>query len=245
EEEKLSNIVQPIGEKHEDMLQPEEEKLSNIVQPIGEKHEDMHQPEEEKLSNIVQPIEEKPENIVQMREVVTRQEKEDYFKTVEERESLNNLSEEAKQSDSQNQPARYVYGIAGKGERESLGNIGLDGANVYTIPYKDACIVVHDCQAEPYESEDENVVKEWLFTQQEVLDIVAEKFDSVLPMSFDMIIEGKSGSDPEEAAIKWLDKNYESFMETLSKIENCQEYGIQVILDSGSLSESIFEKDEK
>lgn len=143
------------------------------------------------------------------------------------------------------QPGRYVYGVGGKGVQVNLGAIGLDGANVYTIPYKEACIVVHDCPAEPYESEDENAVKEWLFTQQEVLDIVAEKFDAVLPMSFDMIIEGKSGSDPEEEAIKWLEKNYENFMETMSKIRNRQEYGIQVILDTGSLSEKLFETDEK
>ncbi|WP_162300542.1 GvpL/GvpF family gas vesicle protein [Anaerosacchariphilus polymeriproducens] len=144
-----------------------------------------------------------------------------------------------------NQPGRYVYGIAGKGTQENLGNIGLDGAEVYTIPYKEACIVVHDCQAEPYKSEDENVVKEWLFTQQEVLDIAAEKFDGVLPMSFDMIIEGKSGSNPENEAISWLEKNYESFMETILKIKNCQEYGIQVILNTLELSQTIFETDEK
>lgn len=143
------------------------------------------------------------------------------------------------------QPGRYIYGIGGKGVREKLGAIGLDGADVYTIPYKDLCIVVHDCMDEPYKSEDENAVKEWLFTQQEVLDIAAERFEGVLPMGFDMIIEGKNGNDPETEAISWLEKSYDSFMETMTKIRNRQEYGIQVILDTANLSETLLQTDEK
>ncbi len=147
--------------------------------------------------------------------------------------------------DSHDQPGRYIYGIGGKGIREKLGAIGLDGAEVYTIPYKDLCIVVHDCMAEPYKSENEDAVKEWLFTQQEVLDKAVERFEGVLPMGFDMIIEGKNGNDPETEAISWLEKNYDSFMETMAKIRNRQEYGIQVILDTGDLSERLLQTDEK
>jgi len=145
----------------------------------------------------------------------------------------------------QKQPARYVYGIADQGIDEHLGPIGLDGTEVYTIPYKDTCVIVHNCSAEPYKSEDENVVKEWLFTQQEVLDAVAEKFGVVLPMSFDMIVEGKNGSDPDQAVTEWLEKNYENFREKMSVLKNKQEFGVQVILDTGILSEKLIATDEK
>lgn len=142
-------------------------------------------------------------------------------------------------------PARYVYGIANQGVREHLGAIGLDGAEVYTIPYKDICVVVHDCLAEPYKSEDETVVKDWLFTQQEVLDAVAEKFEVVLPMSFDIIIEGKNRCDPEQTVKDWMEKNYEDFHEKMVWLRNKQEFGVQVILDTESLSEKLLETDEK
>ncbi|MCO1603063.1 GvpL/GvpF family gas vesicle protein [Desulfosporosinus nitroreducens] len=145
----------------------------------------------------------------------------------------------------QKQPARYVYGIADQGIKEHLGPIGLDGKEVYTIPYKDTCVIVHDCSAEPYKSEDENVVKEWLFTQQEVLDSVAEKFGVVLPMSFDMIVEGKNGSDPDQGVREWLEKNYENFRVKMSVLKDKQEYGVQVILDTGILSEKLIATDEK
>lgn len=142
-------------------------------------------------------------------------------------------------------PARYVYGIADKGVRESLGSIGIEGSEVYTIPCKDLCIIVHDCLREPYQSEDEEVVKKWLFTQQEVLDAVADKFGVVLPMSFDMIIEGKNESSPEEEVQSWLEKNYDDFYEKVTKLRNKQEYGVQVMLDTEILSQKLFETDEK
>lgn len=143
------------------------------------------------------------------------------------------------------QAARYIYGIGNKGVRDNLGAIGLDGAEVYTIPYKDICVIVHDCSAEPYKSDDEAVVKDWLFTQQEVLDTVAEKYDVALPMSFDMIIEGKDGSDPEQTIKSWLEENYDDFRKKMNKLKNKQEFGVQVILDTEVLSEILFETDEK
>lgn len=142
-------------------------------------------------------------------------------------------------------PARYVYGIADKGISESLGNIGIQGAEVYTIPYKDMCIVVHDCMPEPYQSDDDEVVKNWLFTQQEVLDVVVDKFGVVIPMSFDMIIEGKNGNHPEEEVKAWLEKSYDDFYEKILRFRNKQEYGVQVMVDTEVLSEKLIETDEE
>lgn len=142
-------------------------------------------------------------------------------------------------------PARYVYGIADKGTFQSLGNIGIDAAEVYTIPCRDMCIVVHDCIAEAYQSDDDDVVKEWLFTQQEVLDVVVEKFGVVIPMSFDMIIEGKNGNSPEEEVIAWLEKSYDSFYEKILKFRNKQEYGVQIMVDTELLSGKLIETDEE
>ncbi len=141
--------------------------------------------------------------------------------------------------------ARYVYGVADKGVGIKLETKGLDGAPVYTIPYREICIVVHDCPPEPYKSEDEAVVKEWLFTQQEVLDAVTEKFGVVLPMSFDMIIEGKDGQDPEQTVKEWLEKNYDNFTEKMAALKGRQEYGVQVLMDTEVLGARLIETDEK
>lgn len=142
-------------------------------------------------------------------------------------------------------PAIYVYGIGDKGVRENLGKIGIEGAEVYTIPYKDMCIVVHNCSAEPYQSEDDEVVKNWLFTQQEVLDAIWEKFGVVLPMSFDMIIEGKNERSTEEELNVWMEGNYDDFHKKITKLKNKQEYGVQVMIDTEGLSTKLLETDEK
>lgn len=142
-------------------------------------------------------------------------------------------------------PARYVYGIADKGISESLGNIGIDAADVYTIPHRDLCIVVHDCMPEPYQSDDDEIVKNWLFTQQEVLDVVVDKLGVVIPMSFDMIIEGKNGNSPEEEVKAWLEKSYDDFYEKILKFRNKQEYGVQIMVDTEILSEKLMQTDEE
>ncbi len=142
-------------------------------------------------------------------------------------------------------PARYVYGVVDKGERENLGAIGLEGAEVYTISYKDMSVIVHDCLAKPYQSDNEEKVKDWLFTQQEVLDVAMEKFGVVLPMSFDMIIEEKNWKDSEQAVIGWLVENYDDFQEKMARLRNKQEFGVQVLLEPEVLSYRLIETDEK
>jgi hypothetical protein len=44
------------------------------------------------------------------------------------------------------QEARYIYSIAKMGTRVSLGEIGIEKTEVFTIPYKDIAAVVHSCQ---------------------------------------------------------------------------------------------------
>ena len=46
------------------------------------------------------------------------------------------------------------------GDKEvRLGAIGIDGSEVYTIPYGDISAIVHSCSAEPYRSTDDETVR--------------------------------------------------------------------------------------
>ena len=65
---------------------------------------------------------------------------------------------------------RYVYCIISGADEMSLGNIGIEHAEVYTVSHKDIAAVVHTCQAQPYESRDENKVKEWILSHNNVID---------------------------------------------------------------------------
>ena len=88
----------------------------------------------------------------------------------------------------------YVYCVARGDGNHLFGPIGLDGQVVYTVGSGDIRAVVHNCQAEPYQSQDPQVVQGWVVAHQNVvLAAATEAFGTVLPMAFDMIVRGGPG----------------------------------------------------
>jgi len=123
---------------------------------------------------------------------------------------------------------RYLYCVAESGERVSLGKIGIEGNEVYTIPHKDICAVVHNCPAQPYQSDDREVVEAWVMTHQKIVDAAWEIWGTVLPLSFDTIIKGELGSGCERNMQDWLKLEYESLKNKIEKVRGKAEYGVQV-----------------
>jgi hypothetical protein len=123
---------------------------------------------------------------------------------------------------------RYVYCVADAAEKVSLGKIGIEGQKVYTIPYRDICAVVHDCPAQPYQSDDQQVVKAWVMTHQKVVDAVWEKWGTVLPLSFDTIIRGEAEKSAKQNVKDWLKQEYERLKSKIGEVRGKAEYGVQV-----------------
>ena len=141
--------------------------------------------------------------------------------------------------------ARYVYGIADKGVAVSLGPIGLEGSEVYTIPYKGVCAIVHDCPAQAYKSDDDEVVKGWVLTHQKVLDAAVEGFETVLPMGFDTIIQRKDEADLKQVVKDWLEENYDDLQEKMARVRGKQEFGVQILWDPKVIARQITETSEE
>jgi len=123
---------------------------------------------------------------------------------------------------------RYVYCVADAAEKVSLGKLGIEGQKVYTIPYRDICAVVHDCPAQPYQSDDQQVVKAWVMTHQKVVDAVWEKWGTVLPLSFDTIIRGEAEKSAKQNVKDWLKQEYERLKSKIGEVRGKAEYGVQV-----------------
>lgn len=123
---------------------------------------------------------------------------------------------------------RYLYCIAGSGERVSLGAIGIDGHNVYTIPYRDICAVVHECPAELYQSTDREVVNCWLLAHQKVVDEAWQRWGTVLPVGFDTIVMDKDGVGAEDNVRNWLQKDYDNLKDKIEKLRGKAEYDVQI-----------------
>lgn len=129
---------------------------------------------------------------------------------------------------------RYAYCIISGADDMSLGNIGIEHAEVYTVSHKDIAAVVHACQSQPYESRDENKVKEWILSHNNVIDKASERFGTVLPFSFDAIVKGD-----DDAVKDWLSKGYEKFKQELERLRDKAEYTVQIFCDQNRLTDKI------
>jgi hypothetical protein len=134
---------------------------------------------------------------------------------------------------------RYLYCIVECKEKMSLGKIGIDGNEVYTIPYKDLAAVVHNCPEEPYKSDEQEIMTNWVLTHQQVTDAAWEKFGTVIPLGFDTIIQKKEGRGPDENIQKWMEDDYDHLKNKFEKIRGKAEYGVQIFWNPKIISKKI------
>lgn len=140
---------------------------------------------------------------------------------------------------------RYLYCVADAGERVSLGEIGIEGNEVYTIPCKDICAVVHNCAAGLYQSDDQEVVKTWLMTHQKVVDVAWERWGTVLPLTFDTIIKGETEGSAERNVQDWLEQEYEGLRRKMERVSGKAEYGVQVFWHPEVIAQNLTETSPK
>ena len=137
---------------------------------------------------------------------------------------------------------RYLYCIADSSKAETLGNAGIEGNEVHSVPYKDLCAIVHNCPARPYESKDQDIIKEWVIAHQKVVDAAWERYGTVIPMGFDTIVQGSATVDPEENMKTWLKDDYDNLKAKMEKVRDRAEYGVQVFWDRKIVAEKISHK---
>jgi hypothetical protein len=109
----------------------------------------------------------------------------------------------------------YLYGIADANVSTKLGEIGIEGNEIYTIPYKAISAIVHNCPLEPYKNGDDEVVKGWVKTHQHVLDVATEKFGTVMPFGFDTIIKPEDNATTKEVLKRWMSEEFDGLMEKM------------------------------
>ncbi|MBE0478221.1 GvpL/GvpF family gas vesicle protein [Candidatus Aerophobetes bacterium] len=139
----------------------------------------------------------------------------------------------------------YLYCVAEGNEEKSLGKIGIETNEVYTIAYRNLCALVHRCPARPYQSKDEEVVKKWVQTHQKVLDIATEKFGNILPSAFDTIIKSNNSATAEGTLKIWLAKEYENLKNKLDKLRGKAEYGVQIFWDPKIMANKVAGKNKE
>ncbi len=122
----------------------------------------------------------------------------------------------------------YVYCIVDGGQEAKLGPVGIDGREVYSMPYRDVCAVVHNCPSEPYQSSDPQVVEGWVIAHQRVVDMAWERWGTVLPLAFDSVVKSQKDSGPQKSIGHWLAGEHESLRRRIETVRGKAEYGVQV-----------------
>jgi len=141
---------------------------------------------------------------------------------------------------------RYIYGVAASGSTVSLGPIGIEGNDVFTIPHRDFCAIAHSCPAEPYQSGDEETVKKWVKTHQDVLDEAKKVLGTVIPMGFDSILQSKDDAvSPDQVVKDWLKEDSERLQAIMEKIKGRDEYGVQIFYAPGTIAKQISEESQE
>jgi len=146
---------------------------------------------------------------------------------------------------SANSCGRYVYCIAEAGEVLNFGDIGIDDNEVYTIPYDSLCAIVHNCSAEPYSSDDKDVVRRWVISHQGVVEAALDRFGTVLPMSFDTIIQDTVEGSAEDNIRKWLVEEADDFNKKLDRVRGNEEYGVQVFWEPNTIARVISQTNQE
>ena len=118
----------------------------------------------------------------------------------------------------------------------NFGDIGIDDNEVYTLPYDSLCAVVHSCSAEPYSSSDEDIVHRWVISHQRVVETALDRLGTVLPMSFDTIIQDTDEGSAEDNIQTWLAKEAEDLKKNLDRVRDNEEYGVQVFWEPNTIA---------
>jgi len=141
---------------------------------------------------------------------------------------------------------RYIYGVAASGRAVSLGPIGIGGSEVYTIPCGGFCAIVHSCPAEPYQSADEDTVKQWVKIHQGVLDEAKKELGTIVPMGFDTILQSKEDAvSPDQIVRDWLKEDSERLQSLMEKIRDRDEYGVQIFYTPRVIANTISEENQE
>jgi len=139
----------------------------------------------------------------------------------------------------------YLYCVVGDKGKHLLGPVGLDDHEVYMVRAGDICAIVHKCPPEPYQSNDRQTVENWVLAHQRVMQMAAERFETVLPMAFNMIVRG----DPDRSAVEdlrsWLAEEQDRFIGLLDKLAGKAEYGAQILWDRRLVAEALVQNDPK
>jgi hypothetical protein len=130
----------------------------------------------------------------------------------------------------------YLYGIIDSSDQVKESIYGLEGTNVYNIPFCDIGAVVSEI-SRPIQDVTEGAV----LKHEAVVEKLMANF-TVLPVRFQTIIDGR------DSLLSMMQSYYKDFKDNMERLYNKLEFGIKVIWPADKIKENIIKalkKDEQ
>lgn len=138
--------------------------------------------------------------------------------------------------------ALYLYCVAPGTQDENLDIKGIGGGTVLTIASDEICAVVQECE-NPFSSEDSRLVSEWILAHQAVVDLAWERYETVVPFSFDTIVITRDGRSARENLLDWLEKEKDSLKGKIGRFRGKAEYGVQILWNPAVIAPRVTRND--
>jgi hypothetical protein len=113
----------------------------------------------------------------------------------------------------------YCYGFTRANEQKSLGPVGIEGADVTTLSFKDVAAVISRLPATSFDSLPKETLLTYLTNYQSVLEIVL-RTQQIVPIKFGTILEGEGSVQTA------LAQGYDRILAGLREMENRIELNI-------------------
>lgn len=133
----------------------------------------------------------------------------------------------------------YGYCVARCNEEVSLGDIGVQGQEVYTVVQGGLGVVVHRCSPHPYQSDAPEVAANWILAHHRVIEAAWKRWGTVLPLNFNTILKADGDSSAQESLASWLAASRDWLKSKLEHLDDKAEYGVQVFWDAAHLSQQV------
>jgi hypothetical protein len=125
----------------------------------------------------------------------------------------------------------YLYCVTPGSSDEPLEIKGIGGGDVLAVASNGVCAIVQECDKVFLSSEDPKLVSSWILSHQAVVDLAWERYETVVPFSFDTIVIAKDGRSARENLLDWLEKENASLKAKVERFRGKAEYGVQISWD--------------
>lgn len=137
----------------------------------------------------------------------------------------------------------YLYCVSTGSHNETLDIKGLGGEPVFTVASGGVCAVIQECDKAFFSSEDPKVVSEWILAHQAVVDLAWERYETVVPFSFDTIVIAKEEKSARENLLDWLEKEQDSLKAKIERFRGKAEYGVQILWNPAVIAPRVTRND--